>query len=251
MKTRFTPSYALGTAADCWLAYMDRLLTDEVDESEKELIKNKMIKLVDIYYLALDAPKTGNKINIEDDLMIKQYPHFMHRKAYSSYHSTSILGRIYDEADKLILLQSENVRPIDISLLPYFTEREASQECNYLWKRHYDEYLGDSKLLIGLQDKEEKNTKFEELYQKYKHMLYNAAEFEQTPRNLDDVFTEACAIYRIVYAKAMATNDISKCCFAWKVAGRALCHFYALENEGDTALCSLPVLRKILKKARR
>ena len=31
-----------------------------VDESEKELIKNKMIKLVDIYYLATKHPKEVN-----------------------------------------------------------------------------------------------------------------------------------------------------------------------------------------------
>lgn len=42
---------------------MDRLLTETLDESEKKLIMEKMIKLVDLYYLALDAPKTGNKVS--------------------------------------------------------------------------------------------------------------------------------------------------------------------------------------------
>jgi RNA-dependent RNA polymerase len=43
---------------------MDRLLTCEVKENkiEWELIKDKMLDLVDIYYEALDAPKTGNKV---------------------------------------------------------------------------------------------------------------------------------------------------------------------------------------------
>jgi RNA-dependent RNA polymerase len=43
---------------------MDQLLTCEVQESqhEQEMIKNKMLDLVDIYYEALDAPKTGNKV---------------------------------------------------------------------------------------------------------------------------------------------------------------------------------------------
>jgi RNA-dependent RNA polymerase len=43
---------------------MDRLLTSEVEENktEWELIKAKMLKLVDIYYDALDAQKTGNKV---------------------------------------------------------------------------------------------------------------------------------------------------------------------------------------------
>lgn len=60
----FSPfSFALGTAAYSWLAYMDRLLTDSLDEIEKKLIEEKMLKLVDLYYLALDAPKTGNKVS--------------------------------------------------------------------------------------------------------------------------------------------------------------------------------------------
>jgi RNA-dependent RNA polymerase len=82
-------------------------------------------------------------------------------------------------------------------------------------------------------------------------MLYDASEFEQTQRDPDDVFSEACVIYQIVYEKARWSNDASRCGFAWKVAGRALCHFYALKNEGDTALCSLPLLRKIIKKDHR
>jgi RNA-dependent RNA polymerase len=43
---------------------MDRLLTCEVKENkiEWELLKDKMLDLVDIYYEALDAPKTGNKV---------------------------------------------------------------------------------------------------------------------------------------------------------------------------------------------
>ena len=57
-------SYVLGAAADCWLVYMDRLLTCEVQEDKKEWesIKAKMLELVDIYYEALDAPKSGNKV---------------------------------------------------------------------------------------------------------------------------------------------------------------------------------------------
>ena len=55
----FPPSYALGISSDCWLAYMDRFITEEVDEGEKESIAKKMIKLVNLYYWALD----GNKVN--------------------------------------------------------------------------------------------------------------------------------------------------------------------------------------------
>lgn len=38
---------------------MDRFLTEEVDQDEKKSIATNMIKLVDLYYLALD----GHKVN--------------------------------------------------------------------------------------------------------------------------------------------------------------------------------------------
>jgi RNA-dependent RNA polymerase len=43
---------------------MDQLMTSEVQESqhEQEMIKTKMLDLLDIYYEALDAAKTGNKV---------------------------------------------------------------------------------------------------------------------------------------------------------------------------------------------
>ncbi|KAK1266087.1 putative RNA-dependent RNA polymerase 4 [Acorus gramineus] len=57
--------YAISEAADSWLAYMDRLLTlsDECVE-EKECLREKMLQLVDIYYDAVDAPKSGLKVKL-------------------------------------------------------------------------------------------------------------------------------------------------------------------------------------------
>ncbi|KAI9128607.1 hypothetical protein K1719_000090 [Acacia pycnantha] len=57
---RFQPSYAMGLSADCWLAFLDRLL-NAVENHEKECVKENMIKLIDLYYYALDAPKKGGK----------------------------------------------------------------------------------------------------------------------------------------------------------------------------------------------
>ncbi|KAK1662744.1 hypothetical protein QYE76_050903 [Lolium multiflorum] len=245
LKARFARSSVLSTAADCWLVYMDRLITDDLDEGEREVLEKKMETLVDLYYLALDAAKTGMKINVPSKLIPKSYPHFMDRK--QCYHSNSILGRIYDEAVKL---QSENVGPIEISLDPRFNERGTS-ECKPFWTRHYEDYLRESGPLSKIQDKEEVNLKFNELYHKYKHILYHAAEFEQTPRDLKDVFDEACAIYQIVYESAVAAKKPGRCSFVWKVAGRALCHFYALETEDDKVLVPLSIAKSFLVKGRK
>ncbi|KAM0921102.1 hypothetical protein ACQ4PT_007013 [Festuca glaucescens] len=164
LKARFARSSALSTAADCWLVYMDRLITDDLDEDKRKVLEKKMETLVDLYYLALDAPKTGMKINVPSELIAKKYPHFMDRK--QCYHSKSILGRIYDKAVKV---QSENVGPIKISLDPRFKERDTSK-CKPFWTRHYKEYCKDSGPLAEIQDKEEVDLKFSELYHKYKHV---------------------------------------------------------------------------------
>lgn len=54
----------MGMAADSWLAFMDRLLILGDDSSyEKEQLKKKLVHLVDIYYDAIDAAKSGKKVS--------------------------------------------------------------------------------------------------------------------------------------------------------------------------------------------
>ncbi|KAL6627250.1 hypothetical protein ACP70R_030976 [Stipagrostis hirtigluma subsp. patula] len=238
--------YAMGTAANCWLALMDRLLTPGVSESEKKSIKPDMLDLVDYYYLALDASKKGNKITIPENLIVKQYPHFMERE--HSYQSTSVLGKIYDEAKSQ---QSEAVPPISIVPLKCFTEVAVSECYKRRWKHLYrNEYLQESSSLCNLVNKEQKNFKFRELYQKYKKILYEAEEYEQSPKNRLELFNEACAVYQVVYQYAMECDQVSKCGFAWKVAGEALCELYVLNHGGPRVTCSRAVLEDAFRKNR-
>ena len=60
MRTCFLSSYAMGMSENSWMALMDRLLTlnNCTNENEKERVKENMLKLIDIYYEALDAPKS-------------------------------------------------------------------------------------------------------------------------------------------------------------------------------------------------
>ncbi|CAL4978427.1 unnamed protein product [Urochloa decumbens] len=247
LKARFAPSYVLGAAADSWLAFMDRLLIGDIPKSERKVIKRKMLDLVDIYYLALDAPKSGNKITVPEELMVKQYPHFMERGRHLPYHSASVLGKIYDEVTSQ---ESEAGPSFKIVPLPCFTEVAVSEDYKRRWTALYQEYLRESSKLCKLENKAEKNIKFRELYQEYKWDLYRAEEFEYSPRERFDLFNEACAVYQVVYEHAMPTNEVSKCGFAWKVAGRALCQLYTLKHAGDTVLCSFSVLEGALKKNR-
>jgi len=74
-------------------------------------------------------------------------------------------------------------------------------------------------------------------------MLYSAAKFEETPRDHQTVFAEACAIYQIAYGSARAHGDVSKCGFALNVAGDALCHLYVLKHGSS----SVAIVRRLLQ----
>lgn len=250
LKTRFTPSYVMSTAADCWLVYMDQLLTSEVQEHKREMIKTKMLELCDIYYEALDAPKTGNKIDIPHTLKVKEYPHYMDGKTHRTYHSTSVLGKIYDQANAMS--QQYDIFPsVNIAVLTCFTEEVVTKECREQWTSHYQDYRRESTSFYGAKySKEERNKRFLELYQKYKRILYHSEEFNESPRNHNEVFGEACAIYQIVYQYAIRRDNISLCGFAWKVAGRALCQLHTIKRGGQTVLCSHSVLRDAFKRKR-
>lgn len=57
-------SLNMAVAADSWQAFMDRLLVlGDEDANEIDGLRQKMLKLVDIYYDALDAPKSGKKVS--------------------------------------------------------------------------------------------------------------------------------------------------------------------------------------------
>jgi len=77
---------------------MDRFLTlGDENVKEKAEMKKKMLKLTDIYYDAIDAPKTGTEVNLPLDVKVDLFPHYMERN--KTFKSTSILGSIFDTVD--------------------------------------------------------------------------------------------------------------------------------------------------------
>jgi len=152
--------------------------TGGIPKSERKEIKKKMLDLVDIYYLALDAEKSGDKITVPEELMVKQYPHLMER--YPDYHSASVLGKIYDEVKSQ---ESEADPSIKIVPLQCFTEVAVSEDYKRRWTSLYQEYLRESSKLCKLEDKAERNINFHELYQEYKWVLnVFAAQWWKHPR---------------------------------------------------------------------
>jgi len=79
MRTCFLSSYAMGMSENSWMALMDRLLTlnNCTNENEKERVKKNMLKLIDIYYEALDAPKSGRKVSLYYSLVATNPPTFL------------------------------------------------------------------------------------------------------------------------------------------------------------------------------
>nr|CAB3475875.1 unnamed protein product [Digitaria exilis] len=109
---------------------------------------------------------------------------------------------------------------------------------------YHNEYLKQSSALCKVEDKEERNSGFRELFR------YFRREFEASPRSKLDLFSDACAIYQVVYEHAAPRNEVSKCGFAWKVAGRMLCELYFLKHGGETVTCLRSVLEDAFKKYR-
>ncbi|XP_062090886.1 probable RNA-dependent RNA polymerase 5 isoform X2 [Humulus lupulus] len=242
LTTRFKPSYAMGEAADSLTALMDRVLTlgDDCAE-EKTIVKDKISKLVDIYYDALDAPKKGAKVEVPKDLKSKSFPHYMEKR--NSYTSTSILGKIYDE---VIEYQAEDHSSKEIWKLAHF-EVDVPRDCLNRWSSHYEEYRKEMTNAMKNDDRDVKNQSTNQIKRKYKMILYEAEEFEDSKRNIDEIHNEALAIYHLSYDYAKSRGGASYCSFAWSVAGPALYNILISKQAGEKAIQCLPsVLRELI-----
>ncbi|KAH7512897.1 hypothetical protein FEM48_Zijuj12G0138900 [Ziziphus jujuba var. spinosa] len=182
LRARFQPSFAMSEAADSWLALMDRFLTLDNDNAEEKIVvKQKMLQLIDIYYDALDAPKNGGKVEVPNELRVRQFPHYM--KKNKCYTSTSILGLIYDAVRSY---QEEDHSNKEISKLPCF-DVEVPEACYTKWNEHYGRYLAEMSNAVQDEDKVLRNEAADQVIKKYKEILYEAEEFEQSERNIEDI----------------------------------------------------------------
>lgn len=66
----------MATAADSWLTNMDQLLMSSDDSAfKKDDLRRKIIQLIDIYYDALDAPKSGKNVSLVTQLYCYDRPY--------------------------------------------------------------------------------------------------------------------------------------------------------------------------------
>ncbi|KAG6389123.1 hypothetical protein SASPL_150582 [Salvia splendens] len=238
-----TPSHTMGIAADSWLTYMDRLLTLGVDRTpEINSLKEKMLKLIDIYYDAIDAPKSGKKINLPDYLKAELFPHHMGRVVENSYHSSSILGLIYDRVQEF---QNGDVPGKEIWKMPCF-DIPIPEDYLITWRDRYKCYCGEMANALNRSDEAKKDAA-DDVIKKYKQLLYDAPDMEESAKDTTVLYEESLAIYHVTYDMA---SSVEKCGFAWKVAGSALCSLYAwksVAHKEKPLMMSPSVLRDLLK----
>ncbi|KAL8138279.1 hypothetical protein V2J09_004280 [Rumex salicifolius] len=239
-RSFLTTSYTAGKAANCWLSYMDQMLSLGDEQKVKKLeIQNKLLRLVDIYYEALDAPKKGKKVEVPRDLIPKSYPHFMGQA--DQYRSTSVLGEIFDKADELQL----KTPAVQVWKLPRF-DIEVPLRCIILWEDYYESYRSEMSSALNSGNQSERDAAASKVIQNYKQTLFGADELEKSPRAWEEIRFDALAIYHVVYSYAMQSSEAKKCAFAWRVAGSALIKIYMEEQDEKPIYCLPSVLREVL-----
>ncbi|KAL9141791.1 hypothetical protein ABFS82_14G127600 [Erythranthe guttata] len=238
------PSFGMSTAADSWLTFMDRLLTLGDDRAtEKDSLKRKIIQLIDIYYDALDAPKSGKKVEVPNELRAEMFPHHMEKGINFSYHSSSILGQIYD---RVKAFKNESELTKEIWKLPCF-DTPIPETYITDWKDRYENYRKEMTQILQ-SSYESKNDAAADLIKKYKQLLYDAPDMEESAKDTEVIYKEAIAIYHVTYDYA-TSHGVEKCSFAWRVAGSALCNLYAWSFAGPRRkplTISQSVLRELL-----
>jgi RNA-dependent RNA polymerase len=243
LKARFCKRDVIGMAADCWLGIMDPFLTLG-DESAKEKYERKknILKLIDIYYDALDAPKKGAKVDLPPDLEIKNFPHYMERDPKRDFRSTSILGLIFDTVDSH---NAEEPPPSEISKLWYFEDEPVPKSHMDKFTSWYENYRSEMSQAMMETDKVKRNQLTNEVIQRYKQDFYGAAGFEDSNKSLEELYPQALALYNVVYDYAIQ-EGVAKCTFAWNVAGPVLCKFYLKKTKDKSVVASTSVLKKLL-----
>ena len=95
----FTCKNNLGIIGDAHMAKSDSDPNGVNGEIPKQIAK--------IFATAVDAAKTGKFEDLTEEQKPSKYPHYMNKNKNKTYHSYSILGKIYDETEEITNLSNE------------------------------------------------------------------------------------------------------------------------------------------------
>ncbi|KAK9026934.1 hypothetical protein V6N11_066790 [Hibiscus sabdariffa] len=141
--------------------------------------------LINLYYEALDASKSGKEVVIPEELRVAVFPHYMERE--NTFKSTSILGKIYD----YVKSYQEEVSKKEVRKLPCFDIGVLEEECREKWTALYEEYRKDMADAQKFPSKEQIDAASNAVYDKYKKELYGALELEERERPMGKIRKEA------------------------------------------------------------
>lgn len=80
----------LGEISNCYLTFADQF----------GATSKTCLELAELHSRAVDAPKTGDFVQIPSGLRPRSTPHFMEKSTGVSYRSKGVLGQLYDRAKK-------------------------------------------------------------------------------------------------------------------------------------------------------
>lgn len=235
LRSRFTAYKPMPQAATYWLAHMDRylILKDAEDlTDELDLISESIDDLIEIFYRALDADKTGEEVcfphrhmfawmsvKLPRRLEPECFPHYMKKENQATrrtyYTSTSILGQIYDKVVKNV--DGLGYRPEEtIAYDPKF-EYGKFERYTERWRGLLQQYNKDMKAAY-------KNNEQDQVIAYYQEVL------EGQNKPITQVREEASALYVVNHEHAEMTlrkgHPPSLHC-ALTVALEHLCEIYA------------------------
>ncbi|KAG6390965.1 hypothetical protein SASPL_148711 [Salvia splendens] len=116
------------------------------------------------------------------------------------------------------------------------------------WRDRYECYCEEMKNALQCGD-EAKSDAADDVIKKYKQLLYDAPDMEESRKDTEVLYEESLAVYHVTYDMAASSGKVEKCGFAWRVAGSALCSLYAWKSVApkEKPLMLLPpVLRDLL-----
>ncbi|TKX19002.1 RNA-dependent RNA polymerase-like protein [Elsinoe australis] len=98
---------------------------------------SKCVKLAQLHSQAVDYPKTGVPARMTPELKPERYPHWLEKPRHMSYNSPRVLGKLYDEVDRVDFKPSYE-QTFDSRILNAFELPQELLEQAYALKTEYD-----------------------------------------------------------------------------------------------------------------
>nr|OQO18266.1 hypothetical protein B0A51_13880 [Rachicladosporium sp. CCFEE 5018] len=199
------------------IATAHRYLADKEEDGIKH---EKCIELAALHSKAVDYAKTGVPAEFPKHLRVTSWPHWAEKKDKRSYRSRKILGKLYDEVDRVPFVPAWD-SPFDARILTAYELPVSLLSTIREVKTLYDESLCRIMTQHGIASEFEVWTTFVLDHDHESRDYKIAEELGETVATLKDTFKELC------YEKAGTTKHERK----WEVLGPWVAGMYVVTAE--------------------